>query len=67
MDNYDGNTMFLCYKQLLNRKEIRKEETERKRQRRQGSGKKYKEENYSRTSSSKRYILLHGRLLCWNC
>jgi hypothetical protein len=34
--------MFLCYKLLLNRKEIRKEKTEGKRQRRTGSGKNYK-------------------------
>jgi len=34
MDNYEGNTMFLCYKVLLDRKKIRKEKTERKRQRR---------------------------------
>lgn len=32
--------MFFCYKVLLNRKQIRKEQTERKRQRRTGSGKK---------------------------
>jgi len=42
MDNYEGNTAFFCYKVLLNKKEIRKEKTESKRQRRTGSGKKYK-------------------------
>jgi hypothetical protein len=67
MDNYEGNTMFLCYKLLLNRKEIRNEKTERKRQRRAGSGKNYKGGKLLDTSSSKRYILQHGRLLCWNC
>ena len=46
MDNYEGNTMFLCYKLLLNGKEIRNEKTERKRQRRTGSGKVIREESY---------------------
>jgi hypothetical protein len=31
MDNYEGNTMFWCYKVLLNRKKIRKVKTGRKR------------------------------------
>jgi hypothetical protein len=31
MDNYEGNTMFLCYKVLLYRKEIRKEEAKKNR------------------------------------
>jgi hypothetical protein len=34
--------MFVCYKVLLNRKEIREEKTERKRQRRTGNGNKDK-------------------------
>jgi hypothetical protein len=40
MDNYERNTMFFCYKVLLNKKQIRKEQTERKRQRRTRNGKK---------------------------